>query len=120
MGSEVGWANLKPQRAGEPGHNSTGINQYTYRADAEKHLDAWCKKHGRALVDRIANDAKAGKPWAAKLLLDRILPTVQKHEVEIPGVDSVGLGDALAAAAKSRRSNGHDRDACPGANGGGA
>ena len=100
---------LPPIKPGEV-RNPKGINQYTYRADAEKHLDEWCADHGRELVRVIANAARDGKPWAAKLLLDRVLPAVTKHEVDVLGADAFGLGDALATAAKSKRINGDDRD----------
>ena len=105
-----------------PGNNAnpTGINQYTYRTRAEQDLEDWCVEHGREMVRVIADAARAGKPWAAKLILDRVLPAVQKHEVEIPGADPAGLFDALAAVAKSKRANGHDRDADTGANGRGS
>jgi hypothetical protein len=76
-------ANLKPPQPGEV-RNPTGRNQYTYRTEAEKNLDEWCKDHGREMVRVIADAARAGKPWAAKLILDRVLPAVQKHEVELP------------------------------------
>jgi hypothetical protein len=111
--------NLIPAKPGEV-RNPTGRNQYTYRAEAEKHLDEWCKLYGQELVDTIANAAKAGKPWAAKLILDRVLPAVQHHDVKSSGPDLAGLGDALASLAKSKRSNGRDRDADAGSNGGGA
>jgi len=78
-----GSENLTPIKPGEV-LNPTGINQFTYKRDAEKNLNAWCKEHGRELVEKICDEAKRGKPWAAKLMLDRILPTVQKHEVSVP------------------------------------
>ncbi len=74
---------LRPFKPGDVG-NPKGISGYTYRADAEKHLDAWCRKHGRELVDKIADEAKRGKPWAAKLMLDRVLPAVTRLEHEVP------------------------------------
>lgn len=52
--------------------------------------------------------------------LERLWPKVSHHELILPGIDEGGLGDALASAAKSRRSNGHDQDADQGANGSGA
>jgi len=88
-----GAENLKPIKPGEV-RNPAGANQYTYRADAERHLDRWCKQHGRELIERLLEDAKQGKGYAMKLALDRILPAVTRHEVEIPAIES----DALEAA----------------------
>jgi hypothetical protein len=111
--------NLRPWKPGESG-NPAGINQYTYRTRAEQDLEEWCREFGRDLVRKIANEAKAGKPWAAKLILDRVLPAVTKHELEIPGADPIGLFDALAAESKRKRSNGHDLEADAPADGGGS
>ena len=116
--ANAGWANVKPVKPGEV-RNPSGINGYTYRADAERDLAKWCKKHGTELIERLLNDAKKGKAYALKLALDRILPAVHEHELRIPGIDPVGLGDELAAAAKRRRSNGSAADPHPGSNGGG-
>ena len=106
---------FKPGQSGNP----EGRNQYTYRAEAEKHLDEWCREYGRELVHIICAEAKAKKPWAAKLMLDRILPAVQKHEVDL--TESADLEALLARVDQVRpakRGNGHDREAEPsGANG---
>ena len=72
--------NLRPFKPGDVG-NPQGINQYTYRADAERDLAAWCKQYGSEVIERLVKDAKAGKGYAMKLVLDRILPVVQKVEV---------------------------------------
>ena len=65
--------------------NPTGVNQYTYRDDAERDLAAWCKEHGTELIDRLLDDAMKGKPLPLKLALERILPAVTKHEVDHSG-----------------------------------
>jgi hypothetical protein len=110
--------NLKPIKPGEV-RNPQGINQYTYRDAAEKHLEEWCVEHGREMVRVIADAARAGKPWAAKLILDRVLPAVERHEHAI--TESAGTSeilDRLAGLARARRANGDGREAdAPGANG---
>lgn len=93
--------NLNPVKPGEV-RNPTGINQYTYRADAERHLDRWCKKHGRELIERLLDDARSGKGYAMKLALDRILPAVMRHEVELPAIESNALEAALDRFAAER------------------
>jgi hypothetical protein len=115
-------ANLRPCTKGEV-RNPEGRNQFTYRAEAEKHLDEWCKLSGRDLVNKICDEAKAGKPWAAKLMLDRILPAVQRHEVEIP--EPAGIEELLSRVdheRAKRRGNGDARGDDPeranGGNGG--
>jgi hypothetical protein len=105
--------NLKPVRKGDPPLNPTGINQYTYRRDAEKHLDEWCKQYGQELIEKVCNAAKAGKPWAAKLMLDRVLPVTTKIELP-PGEPKsqrfVPTEDEQASLAEKFRGNGHDPD----------
>jgi len=105
--------NLRPWKPGESG-NPAGVNQYTYRREAEKDLDEWCKEYGREMVRVIADAARAGKPWAAKLMLDRILPAVQKHEVDIPeGTEASTLLARLSRIAPARRTNGDGREPEP-------
>ena len=99
-----------------PGNNANpeGRNQYTYRREAEAHLEEWCREFGRDLIRKVANEAKAGKPWAAKLLLDRVLPVVTQHEVTIPEtVGADALLDRLAGIAAKRRTNGSGAGAEP-------
>jgi hypothetical protein len=117
--TEKALRNLIPAKPGEV-RNPEGRNQFTYRREAERHLDEWCKFHGREMVRMIANEARAGKPWAAKLILDRVLPTVERHEHSI--AESAGAGallDRLAHIATRRRTNGSGERVEPsGANGG--
>ena len=104
----------------QPGQvlNPTGINQYTYRADAEKHLAEWCAKHGQELIDRLLDDAKTGNGRMMQLALDRILPAVKEVDLRMPCADPSQLVLELAALAARRRTNGHDREAEPaGSNG---
>ena len=81
----------------QPGEvlNPKGINQYTYRRQAEVDLERWCRKHGRELIEKVLDLALAGKPWAVKLMLDRIMPVVQKHEIQLPEIDESSLEAAL-------------------------
>jgi hypothetical protein len=90
---------LTPIRSGQV-LNPSGRNQYTYRDEAERSLDKWCKKHGDDVIERLVTDAKNGKGYAMRLVLDRILPQVNKHEVELPGTDAAGLIAAVERAAK--------------------
>jgi hypothetical protein len=63
--------------------NPKGINQYTYRAEAEKHLAQWCKTHGRELIDKLLDEAKRGNDRMMKLALDRILPAVKEVDLRV-------------------------------------
>jgi len=79
---------LKPQRAGEPGHNPTGKNQYTYRKIWEQEITAGLNSamNGekatimQGLVDKLLSEASKGKPWAMQLVMKRVWPEVQRHE----------------------------------------
>lgn len=105
----------------QPGQvlNPEGKNQYTYRKEAEENLDVWLrekddegKTNSQLIIQRMVDDAISGahKGYALKLVLDRILPAVQKHDVDISSTDVPGLGDALAAIDARRRSQSGDRD----------
>jgi hypothetical protein len=87
--------NLRPPIEHGEVRNPTGANQYTYRRQAERDLEKWCKKHGTRLVEKLLDLAAAGKPWAMKLALERILPVVQEHKVRFPEVDDAKLEAAL-------------------------
>ena len=97
--------------------NPKGHNQWTYRSEAEKQLSELLKQPtetGRSLSEAVIagllEDARNRKPYAMKLLLERILPAVQRHEVE--SVEAVGLDDLLAAldrGAPEKRGNGSGR-----------
>jgi hypothetical protein len=100
---------FKPGQSGNP----AGTNQYTYRAEAERHLDEWCKLFGQDLIRKIANEAKAGKPWAAKLLLDRILPAVQKHEIDLGESTPLDAFIQSLGTLQPSRGNGKDLEAEP-------
>ena len=96
--------NLKPQRAGEPGHNQTGRNQYSYKRDFERTVDALLRgkpvngeldKAPRWLRDAVLPGMTRGEALAAATVagafsgdlkhlatvLKRIWPEVTKHEV---------------------------------------
>ncbi len=99
--------NLTPIKPGEC-LNPKGINGYTYRDDGERALAQWCKKHGDEVIERLVKDAARGRGYAMKLVLERILPVVQQHEVHIPGADPAALTAGLDAFFKRRRNNGAD------------
>ncbi len=75
--------------------NPKGINQWTYRREAEQSLEGWCRKHGKDLIEKVCDIALDGKPWAVKLLLERILPVVQEHKIQIPNVDDSSIEAAI-------------------------
>ncbi len=87
--------NLLPGAKKGEVRNPKGNNQYTYRREAERNLDKWCKKNGKQLVERLLDLAAAGKPWAMKLALERILPVVQEHKHRFPEVDDAKLETVL-------------------------
>jgi hypothetical protein len=100
---------FKPGQVGNP----EGRNQYTYRAEAEQHLEEWCKEYGRELVRVIADEARRGRPWAAKLILDRVLPAVTKHEVDLGESTPLDAFIQSVGSIPSRRGNGKDLEAEP-------
>jgi hypothetical protein len=83
-----------PIKPGEV-RNPKGVNQYTYRRQAEVDLERWCRKYGRELIEKVLDMALAGKPWAVKLMLDRIMPVVQKHEIQLPEIDDASIEAVL-------------------------
>ena len=84
----------EPIKPGEV-HNPKGNNQYTYRREAERDLERWCRHHGRTLIEKMLDLAAEGKPWAMKLALERILPVVQEHKHRFQEVDDAKLEAAL-------------------------
>jgi hypothetical protein len=118
--------NLIPNKPGEV-RNPEGRNQYSYRRDAEIQLNQLLREkadgvtRSEQIIDRLLADAEKGKPYALKLVLDRILPAVTQHEHAFP--ESAGVGALLSRVAeirKARRGNGDARKVEPhGANGGG-
>ena len=89
---------LTPIRRGQV-LNPKGRNQYTYRRDAEANLDKWCREFGDEVIERLVTDAKQGKGYAMRLVLDRILPV--KHEVAVSTsheADVEGLIEAISRA----------------------
>jgi hypothetical protein len=91
--------------------NPKGINQYTYRKDAEATFERLLKTIAdrpekmtvaEAILSDLAEMAQSKDKWAIDKVLERILPAVTKHEVEATGVEP----DALGAALNRFRSNG--------------
>lgn len=83
----VSLKNLKPIQKGEV-RNPEGKNQFTYKSKAEQALERFCKEYGDLIIEETLKKAAKGTPWAAKLVLDRILP-IQKeskltHTIEKP------------------------------------
>jgi hypothetical protein len=83
--------------------NPTGRNQYTYRKDAEATFDRILRSVAErgemtvaeAILSDVAAMSQERDKWAIDKVLERILPAVQKHEVELPGVESHALADAV-------------------------
>ena len=97
---------LTPIRRGQV-LNPKGHNQYTYRRDAEANLDMWCREHGSEVIERLVIDAKNGKGYAMRLVLDRILPVKKEIEVSTSHeADVQGLVDAISKASSRRVSSG--------------
>ena len=93
--------------------NPSGINQYTYRDQAKRDLQAWCKKHGKDFVEALAVKALAGEGWAAQLLWKELLPPESKHELQAQLSGSVALvgedeWSALSSGVDRLKSNGKE------------
>jgi hypothetical protein len=54
---------------------------------------------GAAIVASLVDQAKAGSPWAVRLVIERLLPRHERRvSVELPSVtDAASVGDAIAA-----------------------
>ena len=54
---------------------------------------------GAAIVGKLIEQAKAGEPWAVRLVVERILPRHERRvAVELPAVtDAASVGEAIAA-----------------------
>ena len=91
-------ANLTPIKPGQV-LNPTGVNQYTGRTEALRALDQLaCElRRGKTTVERIVakllREAEAGKPWAMRLVCERILPVVHQIEHSVP--EPVSVEDLL-------------------------
>lgn len=112
---------LKPAKPGEV-RNPKGINQYTYRAEAEayfakvlREIDKGSgKRNLEVILDGLVELAKTKRGrHALDRVLERMLPAIQKHEHEgeIHVASSDSLASGLARSARARRANGRDREA---------
>jgi len=88
-------ANLRPQRAGEPGHNRTGKNQWTLQNAALKALEERGRENPEDLVEPVWRAHLRGKPWACRLVWERALPAVQRHDIDLHGLNESALETAL-------------------------
>lgn len=54
---------------------------------------------GAAIVGKLIEQAKAGEPWAVRLVVERILPRFERRvQVELPALsDAASVGAAIAA-----------------------
>lgn len=106
--------------------NPTGINQYTYRKDAEATFDRLLRSVAErgegtvaeAILADLCEMAQEKNTWAIDRVLERILPKVDRHEVDINTPDAAGLADALAAFAARQRTQELPAKPNGGANGG--
>jgi hypothetical protein len=102
-----GVQNILPHRIkkGEV-RNPAGRNQYTYRRDAERMLDAMSKEHAGEILTELFDNARLGKRWAIQYICDRILPgKTERHEHDLPddGGNVARLIDELATLSRRRR-----------------
>ena len=95
MPNEKQLANLRPWQPGQSGNPAGSSTTSRYKQEIEALLaDALLdevdgKTRAAAIIDQVVSQAEEGQPWACKLLLDRILPATQKHEVTAPDASSV-------------------------------
>ena len=99
--------------------NPTGCNQHTYRLEAEEQFAVRLRRKARGasaserIINRVIRDAIAGAPHAQKLALDRILPAVSRHEVDLGESTPLDAFIQSLGAVPSRRGNGKDLEAEP-------
>ena len=93
--------------------NPKGKNQYTYRRDFERWFAEECKSRGRAGMTALFDQWEEGESRAQQFVMERAMPAVQKHEVDIPGADPSALAARLTPLAPKRRTNGADRSDDP-------
>jgi len=80
--------------------NPKGANQNTYQRVAleqfEKGLRRKCKRTtvSDQIIEKVLVDAVGGDPHAMKMVLERILPVIQKHQVDLPGAESITIETA--------------------------
>ena len=92
-------AGLKPVKPGEV-RNPTGKNQWTYRREFEAAFAKAASEHGPELVRILFEKARRADRFFFEKALERMLPKVERHEVEA----DVGLrADAGALAALEDR-----------------
>lgn len=85
----AGRDNLRPPIQPGEVRNPEGRNQYSYRRDAERQFSELLAKEARKrplseqVINRVIQDAIAGKPHAQRLVLERILPATSKVEANV-------------------------------------
>ncbi len=62
--------------------NPLGHNQYTYKENTEKYFEAQCAKRIEKVLKAAFDRAEDGSAADAKLILERAMPAVSKHEVQ--------------------------------------
>ena len=94
--------------------NPAGANQWTRRREVEqlwlRLLDEVNVEQGRSrielILDRLIQEAEAGRSWAIGMVLDRILPPIRRGEIEvsvapreisIEAIDEMNSAEATAA-----------------------
>jgi hypothetical protein len=120
MAGNAGHANIIPPQPGEV-RNPSGINQYTYRKDAEATFERLLRSVAdrgemtvaEAILTDLVEMGQGKDKWAIDRVLERILPAVTKHEVDLPGADPAALAARLAPSTSRSRTNGEDRSDAP-------
>lgn len=90
---------IKPGEA----RNPKGVNQYTYRRDAEATFDELMKgvdlESGLPVAERILGNivamARDSDKWAMERILERILPKIDRSEVVDPEADRSAIAGRL-------------------------
>jgi hypothetical protein len=99
--------------------NPTGA-KFTWRSEAERQFERLLLKKSKrgaatvleAILSSSLDEAESGQPWALKLILDRLVPIVEKHEHTVgESAELPALLDRLAGLASAKRANGHDPEA---------
>jgi hypothetical protein len=101
---------FKPGQSGNPGGRGKRVSFEALVAQILDERIPGNDMQKREALARVFVDQMLKRDGAMiRAFLDREWPARQLHELDIQG-DTGGLGDALAAASKSKRTNGDGRD----------
>ncbi len=86
-------ANLRPWQPGESG-NPSGRSGAAYSAVVFKQLEAALQdeRDGKTriahIIEKVVSLAEQGRPWAVKMVLDRMLPATHPLDVDVHGLSA--------------------------------